>query len=147
MIKFGFWKTIINMHSAYLEKKTPANDFARENSDWTVWHGNSQVPYNSFPSWLCILVANLELRFFTLQTSFCFQQSFDHVTFLKMPVYYIQSSRNCRPEECTPPGDVATVHTVVPIYATHVPVNFTRVMPFSLQKSHYTWPLFTRWRE
>ncbi|KAJ4435713.1 hypothetical protein ANN_18329 [Periplaneta americana] len=29
-------------------------------------------------------------------------------------------------EECAPSGDVATVHTVFPVHATHVPVNFTR---------------------
>ncbi|KAJ9594095.1 hypothetical protein L9F63_014486, partial [Diploptera punctata] len=28
-------------------------------------------------------------------------------------------------EECAPPGDIATVHTIIPIHATHVPVNFT----------------------
>ena len=38
------------------------------------------------------------------------------------------SSENCRFEECAPPGDVATVHTVFPIHPTHVPVNFTWVM-------------------
>ncbi|KAJ9597376.1 hypothetical protein L9F63_011765, partial [Diploptera punctata] len=26
---------------------------------------------------------------------------------------------------CAPPGDIATVHTIIPIHATHVPVNFT----------------------
>ena len=46
-------------------------------------------------------------------------------------------------EESAPPGDVATVRTVFPIHATHVPLNFTRVMPFSPTKSHYTSPLFT----
>ncbi|KAJ9592143.1 hypothetical protein L9F63_001259, partial [Diploptera punctata] len=24
-------------------------------------------------------------------------------------------------EECAPPGDIATVHTIIPIHATHVP--------------------------
>ena len=43
------------------------------------------------------------------------------------------SSRNCHLEENAPPGDVATIHTVFPIHATHVPVNFTRIMPFSPQ--------------
>ena len=53
------------------------------------------------------------------------------------------SSRNCHLEECTLLGDVATVHTVFLIYTTRVPVNFTQVMPFSLEKSHYTLLLFT----
>ncbi|KAJ9575550.1 hypothetical protein L9F63_007591, partial [Diploptera punctata] len=26
-------------------------------------------------------------------------------------------------EECAPPGDIATVHTIIPIHATHVPVD------------------------
>ena len=42
--------------------------------------------------------------------------------------------------------DVATIHTVFHIHDTHIPVIFTRVMPFIPQKSHYTSLLFTRWR-
>ena len=45
-------------------------------------------------------------------------------------------SRNFRLEECAPPSVVGLVHTVFHIHATHVPVNFTRVMPSSPQKSH-----------
>ena len=54
------------------------------------------------------------------------------------------SKRNYRLEECAPPGDVAAIHAVVPIHATHVPVNITQVMFFSPQKFHYTPLLFTR---
>ena len=39
-----------------------------------------------------------------------------------------RSSMNYRLEECIPPGHAAMGHTVFPIHATHVPVNFIRVM-------------------
>ena len=39
-------------------------------------------------------------------------------------------------KECALPGDIATVHTVFHVHATHVPVNFTQVIPFSPQKLH-----------
>ena len=56
-----------------------------------------------------------------------------------------QSQRRYFVEECAPPGDVATIHTVFLIHATHVPVNFTPAMPFIPQKSYYTSLHFTRW--
>ena len=50
----------------------------------------------------------------------------------------VHSSRNCRLEQYATPGDVAMVHKVFPIHATHLPMNFIWVMLFSPQKSHYT---------
>ena len=48
----------------------------------------------------------------------------------------VHSSRNYRLEESAPPGDVGKVYTVFPKHAIHVPVNFTRVVPFIPQKSY-----------
>ena len=45
-------------------------------------------------------------------------------------------SRRQSPEQCASPGDVVTVRTVFHIHVTHVPVNFTRVLPISPQKSY-----------
>ena len=44
-----------------------------------------------------------------------------------------QSSRRQILDECSLPGDAAMVHKIFLIHATHVPVNFTRAMPFCPQ--------------
>ena len=56
-------------------------------------------------------------------------------------------SKAAIPWGCAPPVVVATVCKVFPTHDTHVPGNFTRVIPFSPQKSHYFSLLFTHWRQ
>ncbi|KAJ9580846.1 hypothetical protein L9F63_023977, partial [Diploptera punctata] len=41
-------------------------------------------------------------------------------------------------EECATPGDIATVHTIIPIHATHVPVDDCSMRAILLHSSSFS---------